>query len=43
MYEQAFSNRDFGYGSALSYILILIVFTISQIQMMFKKEENQLY
>ncbi len=43
MYEQAFTNRDFGYGSALSYILIVIVFTISQIQMKLKKEENQLY
>jgi multiple sugar transport system permease protein len=43
MYEQAFTNRDFGYGSALSYILIVIVFAISQIQMRLRKEENQLY
>jgi len=43
MYEQAFTNRDFGYGSALSYILIIIVFAISQVQMKLKKEENQLY
>lgn len=43
MYEQAFTNRDFGYGSALSYILIIIVFAISQMQMRLKKNENQLY
>lgn len=43
MYEQAFTNLDFGYGSALSYILILIVFAISQLQMRLNKEGSQLY
>jgi multiple sugar transport system permease protein len=33
MYYQAFTNRDFGYASAISYILIVIVAVISQFQL----------
>lgn len=33
MYQQAFSNLDFGYGSALAVILTVIVFVISVIQL----------
>ncbi|HOJ01304.1 MAG TPA: sugar ABC transporter permease [Anaerolineaceae bacterium] len=39
MYDQAFKNWDFGYASALSYILIILVFSISQIQI---KLSNQI-
>lgn len=37
MYGQAFDNLDFGYSSALSYILAVIVFSISQFQLRFVK------
>lgn len=37
MYGQAFSNLNFGYSSALAYILAVIVFAISQFQMRFIK------
>jgi multiple sugar transport system permease protein len=33
MYYQAFTNRDFGYASALSYLLIAISFGLSQFQL----------
>lgn len=33
MYYQAFTNRDFGYASALSYLLIGIAFILSQFQL----------
>ncbi|MGD8168553.1 carbohydrate ABC transporter permease [Herbiconiux sp. P16] len=33
MYQQAFSNLDFGYGSALAVILTVIVFVISVVQL----------
>lgn len=33
MYQQAFSNLDFGYGSALAVILTVIVFVASAIQL----------
>ena len=33
MYQQAFSFLDFGYGSALSVILTLIVFVVAVIQL----------
>jgi multiple sugar transport system permease protein len=33
MYQQAFSNLDFGYGSALAVILTVVVFVISVIQL----------
>ena len=37
MYDQAFTNHDFGYASALSYVLIAIVFIISQLQLRFSE------
>jgi len=37
MYGQAFTEMDFGYSSALAYILAVIVFSISQFQMRFIK------
>ena len=37
MYGQAFTNLDFGYSSALSYILAVVVFSISQFQLRFVK------
>lgn len=33
MYQQAFSNLDFGYGSALAVILTVIVFVVSVVQL----------
>lgn len=40
MYYQAYTNRDFGYASAISYLLIAIVFLISQFQLrMLGKEQ----
>ncbi len=33
MYQQAFSFLDFGYGSALAFILTLIVFVLSLVQL----------
>lgn len=32
MYRQAFSNLDFGYGSAIAVVLTVIVFILSVIQ-----------
>ena len=40
MYGQAFQNLDFGYASALAYILAAIVFGISQLQMRFVKTSS---
>lgn len=40
MYNRAFTDLDFGYASALSYILILVVFTISQLQLRLMKSEG---
>ncbi|MEA4906958.1 MAG: sugar ABC transporter permease [Chloroflexi bacterium] len=37
MYAQAFQNLDFGYSSALAYILAAIVFGVSQAQLRFVK------
>ncbi|MGV8049986.1 MAG: carbohydrate ABC transporter permease [Anaerolineaceae bacterium] len=37
MYGQAFQNLNFGYSSALAYILAIIVFAISRFQMRFIK------
>lgn len=42
MYYQAFSNRQFGYASAISFLLIAIVFTISWMQLHLLKEEQGL-
>ena len=33
MYRQAFSFLDFGYGSALAFILTLIVFVLALVQL----------
>jgi multiple sugar transport system permease protein len=33
MYREAFSYLDFGYGSALSFILTLIVFVLALVQL----------
>lgn len=35
MYDQAFTNHNFGYASALSFVMIVIVFIISQFQLKF--------
>jgi multiple sugar transport system permease protein len=40
MYDKAFGDLRFGYASALSYILIVIVFLISQLQMRLLKSEK---
>jgi multiple sugar transport system permease protein len=40
MYGQAFTNLDFGYSSALSYIVAVIVFVISQFQLRFVKSSD---
>lgn len=40
MYDKAFGDLQFGYASALSYILIVIVFLISQLQMRLLKSER---
>lgn len=40
MYDRAFTDLDFGYAAALSYILIFIVFMISQLQLRFLKTET---
>jgi ABC-type sugar transport system permease subunit len=42
MYEATFTRLDFGYGSAISYLLTFAVFIISifQIRMMTKKVEH---
>jgi multiple sugar transport system permease protein len=40
MYNQAFTNRDFGYASAIAFILIIIVFIISQVQMKIRTEKT---
>lgn len=40
MYEQAFTNLDFGYGSALSGILALIVFSMAIIQLRLFRNRN---
>jgi len=39
MYDRAFTDLDFGYAAALSYVLICIVFIISQLQLRFLKSE----
>lgn len=40
MYGQAFGNIDFGYSSALAYILAAIIFAISQFQLRFVKASS---
>ena len=40
MYNQAFTNLDFGYGSALSAILAVIVFTLAIVQLRLFRDRN---
>lgn len=40
MYKQAFDFLDFGYGSALSFILALVIFAMSFIQFRLFREED---
>lgn len=40
MYDKAFGDLQFGYASALSYILIVIIFFISQLQMRLLSSEK---
>jgi multiple sugar transport system permease protein len=40
MYDRAFTDLDFGYASAISYILIVVVFVISQVQLRFMKSDS---
>ncbi|HAL62243.1 MAG TPA: sugar ABC transporter permease [Chloroflexi bacterium] len=39
MYDRAFTDLDFGYAAALSYVLIFVVFVISQLQLRFLRSE----
>ena len=39
MYEATFTRLDFGYGSAISYLLTTIVFVISVVQMRLLRQE----
>lgn len=43
MYDQAFNDLNFGYSSALAYILAVIVFVISQIQLRLSKSGSTPY
>ena len=40
MYKQAFSNLDFGYGSAIAVILTIGVFVLSAIQLRMYRVED---
>lgn len=40
MYQQAFNFLEFGYGAAISYMLAVVIFLISYIQMKFLKTES---
>ena len=40
MYQQAFDNLDFGYGSAIAVLLTIIVFVLSIIQMRVFRDRN---
>jgi multiple sugar transport system permease protein len=40
MYDRAFTDLDFGYASAISYILIVVVFVISQVQLRFMRSDS---
>jgi multiple sugar transport system permease protein len=40
MYQQAFNFLDFGYGSAISYMLAMVILIISYIQIKFLKIES---
>ena len=40
MYSTAFTNLNFGYSSALAYLLAAIVFGISRVQMRFVRSSS---
>ncbi len=42
MYNQAFDFLDFGYGAALSYLLALIIFVLSFLQIKFLRKPTEL-
>ena len=42
MYEATFTRLDFGYGSAISYLLTTIVFVISVVQMRLLRQEVEI-
>lgn len=42
MYEETFDNLEFGYGSAISYLLTLVVFVISLIQMRLLRQGREI-
>lgn len=42
MYQETFSRLDFGYGAAISYLLTVIVFAVSVIQMRMLRREVDL-
>ena len=42
MYDSAFNGLEFGYASALSYILAIIVFIISALQIKFLRSPTEM-
>lgn len=42
MYEETFDNLEFGYGSAISYLLTLVVFMISAVQLRLLRRREQI-
>ncbi|SDK92940.1 carbohydrate ABC transporter membrane protein 1, CUT1 family (TC 3.A.1.1.-) [Arthrobacter sp. ov407] len=42
MYKQAFSFLDFGYGSAMSFILAIFIFVVSYLQFKFLGEKKEM-
>lgn len=42
MYEETFDNLEFGYGSAISYLLTFVVFLISLVQMRLLRKQREI-
>jgi len=42
MYHQAFDFLDFGYGSALSFLLAIIIVTVSFLQIRFLRRPEEM-
>lgn len=42
MYEETFDNLEFGYGSAISYLLTMVVFLISAVQLRLLRRREQI-
>lgn len=42
MYEETFDNLEFGYGSAISYLLTVVVFMISAVQLRLLRSREQI-